>query len=89
MGMLVVHHRVQDYDAWRPVFDNHVRAQLAAGLTHPRVLRSADDPNAITVIFDDMDTGKAKAFAASKELKETMMRAGVVGTPEVHFLETT
>jgi hypothetical protein len=60
----------------------------AAGLSHPRVLRSADDKNEITIIFDDMDTKKAKEFAASADLKETMMKAGVIGKPTIHFLES-
>ncbi len=89
MGMLIVHHRIQDYAKWRPIFDGHVKAQRAAGLTHPRVLRSVDDPNAITIIFDEMDMDKAKAFAASQDLKDTMMKAGVVGAPQAHFLELT
>jgi hypothetical protein len=88
MGMLIVHHKVQDYGKWRPAFDGHVQKQKAAGLSHPRVLRSADDKNEITIIFDDMDTKKAKEFAASADLKETMMKAGVIGKPTIHFLES-
>jgi len=88
MGMLIVHHKVQDYAKWRPLFDGHVAKQKAAGLTHPRVLRSADDKNEITIIFDDMDTKKAKDFASSQDLKDTMMKAGVVGKPTIYFLET-
>jgi len=89
MGMLIVRHKVKDYAKWRPVFDGHVAKQKAAGLSHPRVLRSADDKNEIVVIFDDMDTKKAKAFASSADLKETMMKSGVVDTPTVYFLEST
>jgi len=89
MGTLIVHHKVQDYGKWRPVFDGHVAKQKAAGITHPRVLRSADDKNEITIIFDDMDTKKAKEFASSQDLKDTMMKAGVVGKPIIYFLEST
>jgi hypothetical protein len=71
------------------VFDGHVAKQKAAGITHPRVLRSADDKNEITIIFDDMDTKKAKEFASSQDLKDTMTKAGVVGKPTVYFLEST
>jgi hypothetical protein len=31
---------------------------------------------------------RAKAFAAWAELKEAMMRAGVVDTPTIYFLES-
>ena len=87
MGMMIVRHKVKDYRTWRPMFDAHVAQQKAAGLSHPRVMRSADDKNEIVVIFDDMDTKKAKEFGASADLKETMMKAGVVDQPTVYFLE--
>src|SRR5665213_653059 len=87
MGMLIVRHKVKDYAKWRPLFDGHVAKQKAAGLSHPRVMRSADDKSEIVIIFDDMDTKKAKEVAASADLKETMMKAGVVDQPTIYFLE--
>jgi len=87
MGMLIVRHKVKDYAKWRPLFDGHVAKQKAAGLSHPRVMRSADDKSEIVIIFDDMDTKKAKEFAHSADLKETMMKAGVVDQPTIYFLE--
>ena len=83
MGTLIVRHKVKDYAKWRPFFDRDVAKQQAAGLTHPRVLRSAD-----VVMFDCMDMRKAKDFAGSAELKETMMKAGVADQPTVYFLES-
>jgi hypothetical protein len=88
MGMLVVRHKVKDYAKWRPFFDKDIAKQQAAGLTHPRVLRSADDKNELVVMFDYMDTRKAKAFASSAEMKETMMKAGVADQPTIYFLES-
>ena len=88
MGMLIVRHKVKDYAKWRPLFDGHVAKQRAAGLSHPRVLRSADDKSEIVIIFDDMDTAKAKEFAHSADLKETMTKAGVVDQPTIYFLES-
>ena len=89
MGMMVIRHKVADYAKWRPLFDAHAKAQRAAGLSHPRVLRSADDSNELVIIFDDMDTNKAKEFAASPDLKETMKKAGVTDQPTIYFLEAT
>lgn len=89
MGMMIVRHKVTDYGKWRPMFDADTQKQKAAGLTNPRVLRSADDKSEVVVIFDDMDTKKAKAFAASTDLKTTMMKAGVVDKPTIYFLEPT
>jgi hypothetical protein len=86
--MMIVRHKVKDYAKWRPLFDGHVAAQKAAGLSHPRVMRSADDKNEIVVILDDMDTKKAKEFATPPDLKATMMKAGVADQPTIYFLET-
>ena len=42
MGMLIIRHKVKDYGKWRPMFDEHSLMQKAAGLSNPRVFRSAD-----------------------------------------------
>jgi hypothetical protein len=69
--------------------NRHASAQSSAGLTNPRVFRSSDDQNEIVILFDTDDTKKAKEFAASPELKETMEKAGVSDSPTVYFLEST
>ena len=52
MGMLIIRHKVKDYGKWRPMFDQHSLMQKAAGLSNPRVFRSADDKSEIVVVFD-------------------------------------
>ena len=42
----------------------------------------------IVVVFDTEDTKKAKEFAASADLKEALMMAGVLDTPTIYFLES-
>ena len=86
--IIIMRAKFKDYATWRPFFDGNKSNRAAAGLTNERVFRSADDKNEITIIFDDMDTKKAKDFASSQDLKDTMMKAGVVGKPTVYFLET-
>ena len=89
MGMMIIRHKVRDYGSWRPIFDGHSKMQEAAGLTNPRVFHSSDsNKSEIVVVFDTKDTQKAKAFAASPDLKEAMSKAGVVDTPTIYFLES-
>ncbi len=88
MGMMITRLKVKDYSAWRPMFDANEEARRTAGLSHPRVLRSADDANELVIIFDDIDTSKAKEFAASEDLREAMMKAGVIDKPTFYFLES-
>jgi hypothetical protein len=89
MGMMIIRHKVRDYGHWRLVFDEHAEVQKAAGLSNPRVYHSADNNKSeIVVVFDTEDTKKAKDFAASADLKETMANAGVVDAPTIYFLES-
>ena len=67
----------------------HVEMQRAASLINPRVYHSADsNKSEIVVVFDTEDTKKAKDFAASADLKEAMIKAGVLDTPTIYFLES-
>lgn len=84
-GMMMVHHRVADYAKWRPVFDGHKSMQQAAGLTNPHVWCGKND-NDVYITFDMADEAKAQEFANSKDLRETMKKAGVEGRPTITYL---
>ena len=87
MGLMVLHHRVKDFGAWKRLFDEHAPVREAAGLTDGRVYQTADDPNDVVILLDMADVGKAKAFANSEDLKAAMQRAGVTGVSTLHLLE--
>lgn len=86
-GMMVIHHKVADYAKWRTVFDGDKSTQMSAGLTDPRVFRSVDNANEVTITFDMADATRAKAFSASPVLRATMIKAGVIGKPEILYLD--
>ena len=85
MATMIIHHRVQNYEAWRPVYDAHEPARNAAGLSNGRVFRAADDPQDVVILFDMADRQRAEAFAASEDLKIAMQRSGVQGKPDMQF----
>jgi heme-degrading monooxygenase HmoA len=87
MAKLLVHHKVQDYSAWRKIFDEDDERRKEYGSSGFQVLKSAGDPNDLTVIMDWPSVDAAKAFAASDALKEKMKNAGVISQPEMTFLE--
>ena len=87
MGLMIVRHKVKDYRGWKKAFDAHASAQKAAGLTKPRVFRSADDPNETVILMDYKDLKMAKTFGASADLKKTMESAGIVDQPTIYFVE--
>jgi heme-degrading monooxygenase HmoA len=87
MAQLIVHHKVKDYRKWKPLFDKHSAKRKADGCKGGRLFRSANDPNDVVILFDWEDVGKARHFAESADLRKTMERAGVIGKPELYFLD--
>lgn len=86
VGLMVIHHKVADYAKWRPAYDAHKPMRDAAGLTFCEVRQPIGDASDVFVACNMTDVAKAKAFAASQDLKDAMAKAGVMGTPEIHFL---
>ena len=82
---MFVRHEVADYAAWRKAFDAFAPTQKKLGVIYKAVYQSTDDPNDVTVIHDFRSPEKAKAFAASAELKAAMEKAGVKGAPQIWY----
>lgn len=89
MVYIEVQHTVEDYAKWREGFDKHAAARQAAGATDEAyVMRSVDNPNQITALLGWNDLEQARVFTQSASLKEAMQNAGVIGRPEVRFLQS-
>ena len=78
-------HDVADYAAWKKGYDGFANYQKTHGVIHESVYQSIDNPNDITVIHDFNNINEAKAFAGSAELKATMSKLGVKGTPQIWY----
>lgn len=87
MAYLLVRHRVNDYEAWKPVFDQHGAVRKASGSRGGRLFRSADDPNNLVLLLEWDSLENARQFAQSEDLRQAMQRAGVADQPDVYFLE--
>jgi hypothetical protein len=86
---LIVRHPVQDYDAWRAVYDGPEVAALHSkhGVTNARVGRSPEDGNDVLVTHDFQDLDAAQNFAGDPDLPKVMETAGVAGAPEIAIYE--
>jgi ABC-type sugar transport system substrate-binding protein len=82
---MFVRHQVADYGTWRKAYDAFAPTQKKMGIIYKAVYQSTDDPNDVTVIHDFHSLEKAKAFAASPELKAAMEKSGVKGTPQIWY----
>jgi ABC-type sugar transport system substrate-binding protein len=82
---MFVRHEVADYGAWRKTYNAFAPTQKKLGVIYQAVYQSTENANDVTVIHDFHSLEKAKAFAASAELKESMEKAGVKGAPQIWY----
>ncbi|HSJ18177.1 MAG TPA: hypothetical protein VK920_08795 [Solirubrobacterales bacterium] len=87
MVRIFVRHKVEDYQAWRKVYDEFDQQRRSMGVTGDApVFQLVDDPNDVTV-WHDFDTAEAaRAFGVSDELRDAMQHGGVQGEPQVWFV---
>jgi len=83
MFRLFVRHKVNDYAAWRKVYDTFDSTRIKLGAKGHAVYRDVEDDNDVTAWHDFDSLESAKAFAGSNELKAAMKGAGVLGAPEI------
>jgi hypothetical protein len=82
---LTVHFQVKDYAAWRTSYDGNEKGRVSAGITNGRVFRSANDPNDLVILQDAADVAKARTWLTSDDMKATMQKSGVLGSPNIRF----
>jgi hypothetical protein len=85
-NFMLVRHKVRDFASWKPAYEAHRPKRDQAGLTEEHLLRGASDSNEVVLLFRAADLARAKAFADSTDLRDTMTKAGVVDRPDIYFL---
>lgn len=83
---LLIRHQVREFTEWKRAYDAHRPKRDEAGLTEKYLLRGADNPNEVILLFEARDSNQARGFADSADLKEAMQKAGVVDQPDLYFL---
>jgi len=87
--IIIVQHKVRDYDTWKSVFDGHQAVRTRHGATGHELYRGLEDLNDITVVNHFPSKEQAEAFAADPSLKEAMERGGVVSEPRITWAQDT
>jgi hypothetical protein len=87
MAELFVRHKVKDYPKWKSLFDEHAAKKKAAGSKGGRLFRSEKAPHEVVILFEWQDLGGTNQFGESGDLRQRMERPGVVGKPELYFLD--
>lgn len=87
-AFLVVTHKVADFDKWKVGFDTTAKLKRGFGWTRSSIFSVDGDRNNVMVMEEFGSIDRAKAFAASPELREAMGKAGVVGPPDIRFVQS-
>ena len=80
---LTIHFKVKDFNAWQSSYNGNENNRASAGITKSSVFRSSDDPNDVLLLQDATDVAKARTWYGSSEMKATMEKSGVVGSPSI------
>lgn len=87
MAHILVHHKVNDFNSWKPFFEEHSSYRTDSGSLGGKIFRNSNDPNEIFVLLEWDSIENAMRFAQSDNTREKMKNAGVVGIPSIYFLE--
>jgi heme-degrading monooxygenase HmoA len=86
MEYVLIIHEVEDYEAWKKIFDDAASIRKSAGELSFQVLKLDNNPNKIIHFSKWSSLSNAKAFFESAELIEIRKQAGVKA-PEFIYLE--
>ncbi len=84
---VLVRHKVAEFNRWKESFDSHLNTRMHAGELAFRLFQGVDDPRDVTLLLDWDSVEHARRFMSSDELRSRMQQAGVVGTPDVQYIE--
>lgn len=87
MTYVMVRHQVQDYQKWKEGFDADRENLEKAGIQKFGLYRTGDDPKDIVVFMECGSLEQVKEFFGSEHFKERIKANGVVGEPEIVFLD--
>ena len=85
MAYVLITHDVEDYDAWKVIFDIAAPIRKEAGEISYQVLRYEQDPNKIVHFSKWSSISNAKSFFESPEIIKIRKQAGVK-TPDFIYL---
>ena len=87
MAHVLVRHSVQDYNKWKPVFDDVLDIRKAGGEKDCQIYHTDSDSNDLVILFGWDTQENARKYFESPKLREAMPKAGVMGLPEIIFLD--
>jgi hypothetical protein len=75
VAIVLLNAEVDDYDAWKPMFDEDPAGRREGGATSHMISRAADNPNDVFVRVEFPSVDQAKAF------RQRLLDSGVLDRP--------
>jgi quinol monooxygenase YgiN len=88
MVTLVIEHGMQDWAAWKPVFDAHASSRKEHGCISEELFQADGDAHMMMNVMRWPDRASAESFLADPSLPEAFRQAGVTGEPRFTLWET-
>ncbi len=82
--------KIEDYNRWKTAFDRRKNIHKSAGVKSTYIFHPSEDPNNVVVLreWDNLDNArKYLKTTETKEVKESMKQAGIIGQTETIILE--
>ena len=83
---MIVSHAVEDYSKWRVQYDEFDDYRKKNGIVGHAVNQELGKPNQVIVYHQAESVDTLRALVDSGELKERMEKGGVVGKPDIQFV---
>ena len=77
MAIIILNLEVDDYDAWKPMFDADPAGRRESGATSHRIARAVDDPNDVFIRVEFPSVDQAKAF------RQKLLDSGALDRPGI------
>jgi opacity protein-like surface antigen len=81
-AIVIISHPVADFAAWKKRFDAGKEMREKAGLTQRYVMRDADKPNVVIVVFE-ASVENARKFVSEPGFQERVKKASSSGSAEI------
>jgi len=87
MAFIYLRYKIENYKKWKTAFNDAFEMRKKGGEKSYRVFRSPDNPKEMVVLQEWNSMVSARRFIKSKEVRQCMEKAGVVGKREIFFLK--
>lgn len=77
MAIMLLHFEVDDYDAWKPQFDEDPAGRREAGATSHMISRGVDNPNEVFIRVEFPSVDQAQTFRQKLQGSGVLERAGM------------